>query len=485
MSPEGIISPSYDAKDLEEMLREIDCCTQFGISPSAFAQGGAVAHVDWILLALGSTITYHLQAQRSSGGAEGILLSDVGSLLTPDMRQQVKAAGGLRSTLMRIPQAFAPIEISGKPGAEMVRLLRCEAQQPFFIPTAVLPAPLKNEHAAHQTVPASGHGPKVVRSGSSDSLDTSSSTTVASPRHWQPGAHKESRVVKLRGLPFSALEEEVQGFVEAQLLANGLNCDGRGWPRVQLLRNRDGRASGFAHVHFARDEDVDRGQRALHLSVFGDRYVEAFIRKSPGPVPPRMHSAAEAGIVVEVAGFLGQRPDGSALLSEIGVALSEDARAALRNCGGLKQVVEASPAFCLSGTRGAEQVRLAPADPGYLVPDGVDAASLLMAASAAVAALWPEASQVTLEPKKVRLRGLPFSATEDDVRVFLARNGAAAWVDDVEDSVRVQRRNNGRPTGNALLQFRPEIELKAISAALDGKHMGDRYIEVLPCEDSK
>jgi len=316
-------------------------------------------------------------------------------------------------------------------------------------------------------------------------LDTSSSTTVASPRHWQPGAHKETRVVKLRGLPFSAVEEEVQRFVEAQLLANAVNCEGRGWPRVQLLRNRDGRASGFAHVHFARDEDVDRGQRALHLSVFGDRYVEAFIRKSPGPVPPRMHSAAEAGIVVEVAAFLGQRPDGSALLSEIGVALSEDARAALRNCGGLKQVVEASPAFCLSGTRGAEQVRLAPADPGYLVPDGVDAASLLMAASAAVAALWPDASQVTVEPKKVRLRGLPFSATEDDVRDFIARNGAAAWVDDAEDAVRVQRRNNGRPTGNAMLQFRPETDLKAITAALDGKHMGDRYIEVLPCEDSK
>jgi hypothetical protein len=198
-----------------------------------------------------------------------------------------------------------------------------------------------------------------------------------------------------------------------------------------------------------------------------------------------MHSAAEAGIVVEVAAFLGQRPDGSALLSEIGVALSEDARAALRNCGGLKQVVEASPAFCLSGTRGAEQVRLAPADPGYLVPDGVDAASLLMAASAAVAALWPDASPVTVEPKKVRLRGLPFSATEDDVRDFIARNGAAAWVDDAEDAVRVQRRNNGRPTGNAMLQFRPETDLKAITAALDGKHMGDRYIEVLPCEDSK
>jgi len=484
MSPEqGIISPC-DAKDFEEMLREIDCCTQFGISPSAFAQGGAVNHVDWILLALGSTITYHLQAQRSAGGSEGILLSDVGSLLTPDVRQQVKAAGGLRSTLMKIPQAFAPIEISGKPGAEMVRLMRCE--HPFFFPSAVLPAPLKEQYVAAQPqlVPPAQER-EMVRSGSSNSLDTSSSTTVASPRTWQPGAYKETRVVKLRGLPFSAMEEEVQAFVAAQLRANGLACEARGWPRVQLLRNRDGRASGFAHVHFGRDEDVDRGQRALHLSVFGDRYVEAFIRKSPGPVPPRIHSAAEAGIVVEVAAFLGQRPDGSALLSEIGVALSEDARGALRNCGGLKQVVEASPAFCLSGTRGAEQVRLAPPDPGYFVPNGVDAASLLMAASAAVAALWPETAQVTIEPKKVRLRGLPFSATEDDVRDFLARNGAAAWVEDAEEAVRVQRRNNGRPTGNALLQFRPETELKSITAALDGKHMGDRYIEVLPCEDSK
>jgi hypothetical protein len=36
-----------------------------------------------------------------------------------------------------------------------------------------------------------------------------------------------------------------------------------------------------------------------------------------------------------------------------------------------------------------------------------------------------------------------------------------------------------------MLQFRPETDLKAITAALDGKHMGDRYIEVLPCEDSK
>merc|ERR1719337_155050 len=222
MSPEGIISPC-DSKDLEEMLREIDCCTQFGISPSAFAQGGAVAHVDWILLALGSTITYHLQAQRSAGGAEGILLSDVGSLLTPDMRQQVKAAGGLRSTLMRIPQAFAPIEISGKPGAEMVRLMRCE--HPFFFPTAtaVLPPPMKEEYVAQQTAAQSVPRPvpeqKVVtRSGSSNSLDTSSSTTVASPRTWQPGAYKETRVVKLRGLPFSALEEEVQSFVAA---ANG------------------------------------------------------------------------------------------------------------------------------------------------------------------------------------------------------------------------------------------------------------------------
>jgi hypothetical protein len=292
-------------------------------------------------------------------------------------------------------------------------------------------------------------------------------------------------VVKLRGLPFSAVEEQVQHFIESQLAAAGVTS---AWPRVQLLRNRDGRASGFAHVHFAKDEDVDTCQRVLHLSMFGDRYVEAFIRKSTGPPPPRRQSAVEAGVVVEIAAFLSQRPGGCALLSELGVSLSEQGRAALRHCGGLKQVIEHTPHFSLAGVRGAEMVQLLP-DPCHFLRGSLDAAGILAAANA-VASFWPVAAvdacgsseDGSFEPTKVRLRGLPFSATEDDVRGFLSENGALQLLADVDDAVRVQRRNNGRPTGNAVLLLKSVSPQKVIDS-LHGKHMGDRYIEVLACDE--
>jgi len=237
-------------------------------------------------------------------------------------------------------------------------------------------------------------------------------------------------------------------------------------------------------VHFPRDADVDVSQRVLHLSMFGDRYVEAFIRKSTGPPPPKRQSVVEAGVVAEIAAFLSQRPGGCALLSELGVSLSEHGRAALRNCGGLKQVIEQTPQFSLAGVRGAEMVQLIP-DPCHFL-GGFHAEML----ASAVAAFWPAAAvegsvgseDMFLEPTKVRLRGLPFSATEEDVRVFLSQNGALHLLLDVNDAVRVQRRNNGRPTGNALLLLKNGSPQEAIDA-LHGKHMGDRYIEVLACDE--
>lgn len=291
-------------------------------------------------------------------------------------------------------------------------------------------------------------------------------------------------MVKLRGLPFAAVEDQVQHFVDSQLAAAGVSVA----PRVQILRNRDGRASGFAHVHFPNDADVDVAQRVLHLSMFGDRYVEAFIRKSTGPPPPKRQSAVEAGVVVEIAAFLSQRPGGCALLSELGVSLSEQGRAALRNCGGLKQVIEQTPQFSLAGVRGAEMVQLIP-DPCQFLAGGLDTAGMLAAANA-VAAFWPAAAvegsvgsdEMFFEPTKVRLRGLPFSATEGDVRTFLLENGALHLLLDVEDAVRVQRRNNGRPTGNALLLLKTGSPQEVIDS-LHGKHMGDRYIEVLACDE--
>merc|ERR1719473_934641 len=128
-------------------------------------------------------------------------------------------------------------------------------------------------------------------------------------------------------------------------------------------------------------------------------------------------------------------------------------------------------------------VQLIP-DPCHFLHGGLDAAGILAAANA-VASFWPVAAvdgasseEGSFEPTKVRLRGLPFSATEDDVREFLSDNGALQLLADVDDAVRVQRRNNGRPTGNAVLLLKSVSPQKVIDS-LHGKHMGDRYIEVL------
>jgi hypothetical protein len=49
--------------------------------------------------------------------------------------------------------------------------------------------------------------------------------------------------------------------------------------------------------------------------------------------------------------------------------------------------------------------------------------------------------------------------------------------------VKVQRRNNGRPTGIALVHLKPGVALRAVMQALDGKNIGDRYIEVFAADD--
>jgi len=424
------------ASEMDELLREIDCCTQLGISPSAFAGPALVEAMapDWVSTALVAVLSQHLHAHAQAGRFDGLLLSDVGSLLPPELRAQVKQAGGLRSCLLR-PAAMGVFELSGRPGRETVQL------------RALLPGKDHASHASH----------------------SSSSSTVASPRSWFPDHPKETRVVKLRGLPFGATEEEVGAFVGDLLAARCPSLRGKEW-RVQLLRNRDGRPSGFAHIHFTDESDVEPGQRALHLSTFGDRYIEAFVRKCPteraAPTPQE-----EQAVVLELATLLAQR-EGCCLLSQLGAALSAASRDALRPCG-LKNLVEASPVFVVEGQRGAEVVRLSAA----LEQTRVDAFAQSMTAHMTPAGVAEEGCV-----RRLRLRGLPFSAVEQDVLEFVVREGQAAWLEGPEP-VKVQRRNNGRPTGIALVHLKPGLALSTVVQALDGKNMGDRYIEVFAADD--
>jgi hypothetical protein len=73
----------------------------------------------------------------------------------------------------------------------------------------------------------------------------------------------------------------------------------------------------------------------------------------------------------------------------------------------------------------------------------------------------------------IRLRGLPFSATEADVQVFLA----PIELPDGLSSVHLARHPDLRPTGEAYVALRTESELLA-ALKKHKSSMGKRYIEV-------
>lgn len=74
-----------------------------------------------------------------------------------------------------------------------------------------------------------------------------------------------------------------------------------------------------------------------------------------------------------------------------------------------------------------------------------------------------------------RLRGLPFQATDDDIKEFFTGFNVV--------HIHVCRRN-GRATGEAYVQFSNETEAANALKARNCKHMGQRYIEIFEALES-
>lgn len=78
----------------------------------------------------------------------------------------------------------------------------------------------------------------------------------------------------------------------------------------------------------------------------------------------------------------------------------------------------------------------------------------------------------TSEPSPVlRMRGLPFSAGKDDIIDFFKNFSVS------EDSIHISFNHEGRPTGEAFVEFASEEDAKA-ALAKDRMTLGSRYIEL-------
>lgn len=87
-------------------------------------------------------------------------------------------------------------------------------------------------------------------------------------------------------------------------------------------------------------------------------------------------------------------------------------------------------------------------------------------------------SEDTSQGAAVRLRGLPFTAREQDVFAFFSQHDMVDCIADGPKAVNFMLRSNGRPSGQAVVQMRCRADAELTLQVLSGQYMGNRYIEV-------
>ncbi|CAK0801468.1 unnamed protein product, partial [Prorocentrum cordatum] len=78
----------------------------------------------------------------------------------------------------------------------------------------------------------------------------------------------------------------------------------------------------------------------------------------------------------------------------------------------------------------------------------------------------------------LRLRGLPFSVTVQDVLAFFAQHDVVDRIADGPDAAQLLTKANGRPSGQAVVQMRSRKDAEVARDSMHGQYMETRYIEV-------
>lgn len=78
----------------------------------------------------------------------------------------------------------------------------------------------------------------------------------------------------------------------------------------------------------------------------------------------------------------------------------------------------------------------------------------------------------------LRLRGLPFSVTNQDVLAFFAQHDVVDRIAEVKNACQLLAKANGRPSGQAVVQMKSRYDAEIAQRALCNKYLGNRYIEV-------
>ncbi|EHB17049.1 Epithelial splicing regulatory protein 2 [Heterocephalus glaber] len=253
-------------------------------------------------------------------------------------------------------------------------------------------------------------------------------------------------VVRARGLPWQSSDQDVARFFKGLNIARG---------GVALCLNAQGRRNGEALIRF-----TDREQRDLalqrHKHHMGVRYIEVY--KATGEEFVKI----AGGTSLEVARFLSR--EDQVILRLRGLPFS------------------AGPADVLSFL-GPECPVTGGADGLLFVrhPDGRptgDAFALFACEELAQAALRRHKGMLAGTGRDcVRLRGLPYTATIEDILSFLGEAAA----DIRPHGVHMVLNQQGRPSGDAFIQMTSAERALAAAQRCHKKMMKERYVEVVSC----
>jgi RNA recognition motif-containing protein len=162
----------------------------------------------------------------------------------------------------------------------------------------------------------------------------------------------------------------------------------------------------------------------------------------------------ECEVLTYLVRVLNQRPEKSLLLSDLGALLPDPLRVAIKENGGLRTCVQKFSIFKVSGQPGRERVTLLlGAEQNALIPEvarGTSAAPSEPAPEPNPSRECDDDDCDETDHSTVQLRGLPYRATEADVRKFLGPHGM--HLKD-ESSIQMLLSRDGRPSGFAHVQF--------------------------------
>eukprot|EP00469_Lotharella_globosa_P008088 CAMPEP_0167772096 /NCGR_PEP_ID=MMETSP0111_2-20121227/654_1 /TAXON_ID=91324 /ORGANISM="Lotharella globosa, Strain CCCM811" /LENGTH=500 /DNA_ID=CAMNT_0007661543 /DNA_START=13 /DNA_END=1515 /DNA_ORIENTATION=+ len=226
-----------------------------------------------------------------------------------------------------------------------------------------------------------------------------------------PFTHPD-RVVRIRGLPWKATVQDVERFFTPLPLAS------KPQP-IQLTKDSLGRPSGCGFVEFGNREAAQWAIKTCHKRYLMNRYIEVFplAEKDEKPTP---------------------------------AAPKENKRNNQPNTSGTEKKTPTSKSSTQSTVRDAAENK-----------------------KTAVGAIGSNNGAST--SSSVRLRGLPWSATTEDIIKFFEplqlANGSA---------IQLMKNKRGRPSGLAIVEFATMEDAQQATKEYHKKYMGKRYIEVHP-----